>query len=279
MSKDSEYTCDREFMKLMTRCSEINLTEAALELARDAYPTLEFGPTLDWIQARADEIAGPVATARTERDALGALADCLAGRHDIRGDRESFERADGSYLNRVIETRRGIPISISALYMAVAAPAGICLQGVSAPGHFLTRYESMEGPLFVDAFAGGAVLTYDECVERLCRESDLSRELAESALDPVGPRTIILRMLNNLKVLHAKQGNWPAAWIVQHRLTSLRPTSYVERRDMGLISLKVNRPGLAVDLLEACLKACPSDETKILEQHLSEARRQLALWN
>ena len=49
MSLDSEYECDSEFLKLLTRRSDIDLTTVALELARDAYPELDFRVTFDWI--------------------------------------------------------------------------------------------------------------------------------------------------------------------------------------------------------------------------------------
>jgi regulator of sirC expression with transglutaminase-like and TPR domain len=86
-------------------------------------------------------------------------------------------------------------------------------------------------------------------------------------------------MLNNLKVLYARQSNWSAAWMVQHRLTALQPSSYCERRDLALISLHANRPGPALDLLRSCLRNCPEDEKPTLEHHLQEASSQICRWN
>jgi regulator of sirC expression with transglutaminase-like and TPR domain len=275
----SDYSCDSEFLKMVTRRTDVNLTVAALEIARDADPDLDFHQTFDWIEARGQEVSRAVAKVRNDADALRELGSCLAGKHGIFGDRDSYEHAESSYLNRVIERKRGIPISLSVLYMAVAAPAGLTLHGISSPGHFLTRYESVDGPLFLDAFAQGEILTYDECVERFSLSSQLSQDQIESALEPAAPRTIIMRMLNNLKALHAKQENWQAAWNVQHRLTALQPTSYSERRDLALISVKAHRPGFALDLLETCRRHCPDDETEILEGQIAEAKRQISRWN
>lgn len=279
MTINSDFTCDGEFMKLLTRRNDVDLTVAALELARDAYPDLDFNATFDWIEARAEEVSGPVAQARDDRLALAELGNCLAGVHGIFGDRESYDHADSSYLSRVVERRRGIPISLSVLYMAVAERVGLNLLGVSAPGHFLTRYESVEGPLFLDAFACGKVLTFEECLLQVQTTAGLTYPISESALEPVSARSIIVRMLNNLKALHTRQKKWDAAWLVQHRLTALQPTVYTERRDLALISLKSNRPGMALDLFEACLRHCPSDESEILQQHAAEARRQIVRWN
>jgi regulator of sirC expression with transglutaminase-like and TPR domain len=210
---------------------------------------------------------------------LGELAECLALHHGIIGSRESYEDADGSFLNRVIEHKTGIPISLSVLYMAVAKASGIELLGVGAPGHFLTRYETFDTPLFVDAYAGGTILTYDECVRRLETTQGVSPDEMRQAVEPVGPRLIIIRMLNNLKTLYAKQGEWKACWKVQHRLLALQPSLYGQRRDWAVISLKAGRCGPALEMLESCLKTCPAEEKEFLEQQKREAHGKLAKWN
>jgi regulator of sirC expression with transglutaminase-like and TPR domain len=279
MNYDDDFSGDSEFQKLLGRATEVDLTIAALELARDAYPHLNFGPVFRWIDERADEVQGPLALARSEEDALRELGRCIAGKHGITGRADCFDSADSSFLNRVIEQKFGIPISLSVLYMAVAGHAGYPLEGVSAPGHFLTRYDGMDGPLFVDAFAGGLVQTLPECVARMESTAGLAGEAALSALAAVGPRAIIIRMLNNLKALYARQSSWQPACTVQRRLVALQPASYGERRDLALISLKAEHAGQAIDLLEDCLKTCPADETQLLEQQLAEARKQVVRWN
>lgn len=279
MLSDQDFSGDTEFRKLLTRRTDVNLALAALELARDASPKLDFAKPLAWIEQRGRELRGPVARAESEPGVLEAIAECLSGKYGLRGDADAYQRADGSYLNRVIETGRGIPISLSVLYMAVAREAGVELHGVAAPMHFLTRYESTEGPLFCDAFSGGQVLNQDECLEWLQSLTDLEAEAILPMLEPAAPREIIVRMLNNLKALHAKQRNWPAAWRVQCRLAALQPASYEQRRDLALLAVKSNRAGQAIDLLEVCLKNCGQDERPMLQRQLLEAQRQLAQWN
>ena len=274
-----EYGCDSEFLKLMMRRTDVNLTLAALELARDAYPGLEFAPTLNWIEARAAELSAAVAAARSDTAALREISECIAERHGVFGERSCYERPDGSYLHRVVETRRGIPISLSLLYMAVAERLGVELSGVAAPLHFLTRFESSRGPLFVDAFGHGRVLKYGECLQWLHQMARLPKDRIAAALEPVGARPIVTRMLSNLKALYVQQERWLAAWHVQHRLAALHPSSYQERRDLAVISVRAHRPGPAIDLLQSCLKTCPSAEREALEHQLHEARGQVHRWN
>ncbi len=279
MLTDFDFARDAEFTKLMARRNDVELTDAALELARDAYPQLDFAVAHEWIANRADEISSRILKVPTEEASLDLLAECLAVKHGLLGSREAYFQADSSYLNRVIETGHGIPISLSILYMAVANQAGLALQGVAAPGHFMTRYEAVDGPLFIDAFAAGEVLSLDQMLLRVTLSTGFSEDRALCVLEPASPRTIIIRMLNNLKSLYFEQEKWDAAWKVQHRLAALQPSSYEERRDLGLLSVKANRPGPAVDLLETCLKSATESEAPALESHLAEARRQLSQWN
>lgn len=279
MSLPPKFACDSEFVKLMTRGPDVDLTTAALELARDACPDLDFSTVYLWIDRVSSELVRSINLAGSDLDAVILFRDCLAKVHGLDGSREIYETPDGSFLNRIIETRRGIPIGLSVLYIAVAQKVGINLQGVSAPGHFLTRHETVDGPVFIDAFSSGTILTFEEAVSRVRKMTMLGVEQVEETLEPVGPRTIILRMLNNLKALYAKTGNWQAAWVVQHRISCLCPSSYQEKRDLALISLRAKQTGQAIDLLESCLPTCPRDDRELIEKQLAAARSELVRWN
>ncbi len=279
MAFDADYHCDTEFSKLLTRRTDVDLTVAALELARDAYPDLDFSETLCWIEETGDRLCSALSKAGSDKSALEILSNCIAGQHGITGDSETYSDADNSYLHRVIQRKRGIPISLSLLYMAVAAQAGITLEGVAAPAHFLTRFEAVEGPVFLDAFCGGCVRSYEETLQRVRNATGLSSAKSESLLEPASPRAIVIRMLHNLKTIHAQAENWSAAWMVQHRLVLLLPGSYDERRDLGVVALRSDRPGQAIDLLQNCLKTCPPEETQPLTTFLEEAQRQVMRWN
>jgi regulator of sirC expression with transglutaminase-like and TPR domain len=279
MSSDFDFSRDTQFLKLLQRRTDIDLTEAALELARDAHPGLDFDTVRFWVSARADEIRPLTVRASSERESLELLSQVIADDYGIAGSAEAYRSAGGSFLNEVIEQRQGIPISLSVLYMAVADQLGIDLSGVAAPMHFLTRVESTEGPLFLDPFAGRRILDQDETVEWLCGISQLPASQVERSLQPVEPRLIIQRMLTNLKVLYAGADDWHAAWSVQNRLLALNPSEYTERRDLALVALKSSRPGIAVRLLKSLLNSCPDEDEELLRAQLEEAGRQVSQWN
>lgn len=279
MTIDFEFHNDQEFRKLLMRRSDVDLTLLALELARDGQPDLDFEHTLVWISRRAEEVRSHLARARNDRAMLRELSKCLYGTHGLHGDKEAFQRTECSYINRVIETGIGIPISLSLVYVAVAQDAGVELEGVAAPMHFLSRLETIEGPLFVDAFHQGEVLSYDECCTWLESLSGLDADQIEMSLEPAKPRDIVVRMLNNLKALQVKQERWDQVWHVQRRLSALHPGSFDQRRDLALVALKSNRPGVAIDLLEGCLKNCTALDRPTLQGHLLAAEKLLAGMN
>lgn len=279
MMIDRDFSLDVEFTKLLLRDRDIDLTLVALEIARDANPQLEFDNTLNWIAARADELGERAAGAWSDADALRGLASLLSDEHGLTGSEEAYQFPESSYLPEVIAQRRGIPISLSILYMAVARQAGIELKGVAAPQHFLTRFDGTDGTLFIDAFGGGQIMNRGECLDFLRGISGMPTAELTPCLKPASPRSIVIRMLNNLKVLHAKQDDWKSAWTVQERLVALKPTCFEERRDLAFIAMKLERTQAAIELFEDCLADCPSEQQEVLVKHLGEAKRQLARWN
>lgn len=275
-----EFPEDMEFSRLLARRTDVDITMIALEIARDAYPKLDFSHTLQWIAKRGRELIGPATRCHSERELLHEMSRCLAGTHGLHGDREAFQRPESSYLHRVIETGVGIPISLSLVYTAVAQQAGIDLVGVAAPMHFLARYDGASGVFFLDAFHHGRIMTYDRCVAWLRQLTHLPADQIEPLLEPARPRDIITRLLNNLKALHVQNGAWEAAWLVQRRLVALQPTAFDQRRDLALIALKSNRPGMAFDLIELCLKDCADEQDRtVLYQHLRAAEQLLSECN
>jgi regulator of sirC expression with transglutaminase-like and TPR domain len=278
---DSEgnFAADTEFRRLLVRDETIDLPTVALEIARDAYPDLDFQPTLAWIRERGRDLAPRMARAAGDEELLAQLGNLIGGEFGIKGSRDAYDSPDGSFPHRAIATGTGIPICLSVLYIGVARAAGVDLTGVCAPGHFLARYDTLDQPLFVDAFAGGRVLTQAEVFARLSAQTHVSKAELRPLLEPASARAIVLRILNNLKALYANRDEWAAAWPVQQRLCALSPQSFAERRDLGFIALKSGRSSEAISILETLLKTAPKDERSMIEATLRSATREMARWN
>ena len=115
--------------------------------------------------------------------------------------------------------------------------------GVNTPGHFVVSCPSSAGPLFVDPFSGGDVLDLCQC---LCaNRGSLGKQqvLCDAHFAPPAPRDIVARVLRNFKSAYAMQNCWPSArWASRSRLAVLLPQFREERRDLGLLYLRLGRP-------------------------------------
>ena len=274
-----QFERDEQFMRLVRRESDVDLVVAALEIARDEQPELDFEPTLKRLRSTVAKLTRPIAMAGAEVSELNLLVQYMAEELNLHGDQDCFDEAECSYLNRVLETGRGIPITLSLVYMAVGNELGIPLAGVSAPAHFITQLETDHGVLYVDPFRGGHIMDEKECLQWLRDLTELPVSEIRPSLRPATDRQIIVRMLHNLKSLFGSHEQWTSAWRVQSRLALLSPGSYREKRDLALITLKAGRPGEAIEQLKSCIAAGTPEERPVLQQYLKDAHRMAPRFN
>jgi regulator of sirC expression with transglutaminase-like and TPR domain len=185
--------------------------EAALELARFAHPNLDSASYLDYF----DTLAG-----RVEQPTALALRRVICISEGIGGNVDDYYDPDNSFLNRVVERRRGIPITLSVVWIEVGTRAGIEVEGIGLPGHFLVR---AAGSL-VDPFHYGEEIGEEEAVALVMGAVGPSPSLqalpsGELRLDPawltpVDGVEIIARMLRNLGGIYGARGDADAlGWV------------------------------------------------------------------
>jgi regulator of sirC expression with transglutaminase-like and TPR domain len=257
--------------------AEIDLAEGALLIADVAYPELDHWRSLRQVDAlaaavrvelgpAADELARPgrLATRALAERGLAALRTVLVEREGFHGNREDYYDAGNSYLNLVLERRTGLPITLSVLYLAVARRAGLPLEGVGLPAHFVVKWplpEEQGGDIFVDPFHGAQLLDVAGC-RRLVAQV-MGQSGAHLTFDPqwmraVGSRAILARMLQNLKMLYLQRGETALALEVVERLILLRPGNAEELRDRGLLRLAMGEPLLAAADIAAYAARTPN---------------------
>jgi len=279
MSAIHSFADDTQFLRLVSREADVDLVVAALEIARDEQPDLEFAPTLEMLRSTVASLTRSVALAGDDFNELSLLISHLTEQLNLRGDEECYHEREASYLNCVMDSGRGLPITLSVVYIAIASELGIPLEGIAAPSHFITRLNSDSGIYYVDPFRRGLVMDEVECVEWLHEITELPTADIYPTLKPVSDRNIILRMLNNLKALFGSNEQWVSAWRVQRRLALLKPGSWRERRDLAILTLRAGRPGEASRLLENCIHVCAAQERPVLQHHLKEAKKRIPLYN
>lgn len=236
--------------------AEVDLAEASLIVAGEEYPDLDPVPYL----ARLDELGSALRRdaggARAE-DAVSALSRLLFEREGFRGNTEDYYDPRNSFLNDVLDRRTGIPISLCTVYMEVARRAGLSVEGVGLPGHFVVRLASPSAPLLVDPFHGGAVITREDCQRRLDRIYSGRLRLDPTMLAPCGRKSILSRMLRNLKGIYVKAGDYIRALRIVEMLRILEPDSLDELRDRGVLYAALDCYAAAADDIEGYLARKP----------------------
>ena len=170
------------------------LAQAALELARFRFPSLDASVSLGAIEALA---------ARVEGNTHLALRRVIAISAGFGGNVDDYYNPDNSFFNRVIETRRGIPISLSILWIEVGRLAGIETVGVGLPGHFVVY----AGGQMVDPFHYGEAIGSDEAAALVAAAFGGEPRLDRSWLAPVGPVAIVDRLAGNLESIYENAGD------------------------------------------------------------------------
>lgn len=144
------------------------------------------------LDALGEELAG--AADGSPHEQVRACGAVLGGVHGFSGDSEGYDLPRNSMLDQVVRRRRGLPISLSVVYIEVGRRAGIPLAGVGLPGHFVVRHLGQASPLLLDPFKPGA---------------PIGAAMPPAMARPWSAVEIAMRMLNNLLRAHQRRGNLP----------------------------------------------------------------------
>ena len=271
-----------------------DLAAAALTIARIEYPTLDRDRYLTMLERMGAEAAVRLAPAVSGEDAIRALNHYLYEDLGFSGNSEHYDDSRNSFLNEVLDRRTGIPISLAIVYIEVARRAGLRVEGVNFPGHFLLRVPSARGPvidpeafLVVDPFHDGAILDRDDC-EQLFQQHAGEAELDDRQLEPATRPQIVARALMNLKRLYVRMRSFPQARLVSELLLAVDPSSLSELRDRGLLAYHLEDFHAALRDLESYLRlstigvgenAAPQGEDGQIAEQVQTLRRRVAALN
>ncbi len=253
------------------------MEHAAIWIARDAHPQLSPAQILAELEALAADFQSEDAHQLSPHEQATALLHHLATRHGFHGNRQNYEDADNSYLDRVLERRTGIPISLSVIYMAVARRVGIPVSPIGFPGHFLIGVGAPSSEL-VDPF-DARIIRADELTGLLARTMGAASVLKPEYLSPVGVAEVAQRMLVNLKRIHEAQRNDAQTLLVTDRLLELNVSPEL-RRDRGMLALKLGASQAASrDLAHYLLKRPNARDASEVRDALARSRKAPSLKN
>lgn len=258
--------------------SEIDLVEASILLAALDRPDGDLTPYRDHLSEMAQAVRAklPSDTAGSIEQQRQALADVLATDYGYAGDTLTYDDPQNANLLRVIDRRKGLPVSLSILYIHAARSQGWSATGINFPGHFLIRLEAADGRVILDPFNGGVERDVSDLRGLLKQMAGLDAELEPAHYEPLGNRDTLIRLLNNtkLRAQAAKDENRVAE--ILDRMLMIAPSDLVLLHEGGLCFAQIGNLRRAIESLEGFLSRNP-DPTKqrSVERLLHQIRSQL----
>ena len=236
----------------------LDLEEGAILIAAEEYPALDVGSVRDQLDSLGRAAGQRLAGSADHDQRVDALNQFLFDELGFAGAEHYYDPRN-SYLNDVLERRRGIPITLSLVYMAVGRRAGLEARGISFPGHFLVR---CPGPVdhIVDAFHG-CTLTREDCELRLRETLGTGAALDPAAhLRDASAREILVRMLSNLQRIFAEQGDFERLLSCCDRILMLTPDQPQALRERSMVYEQLGWLAPAIADLERTLEVLPDGE-------------------
>ena len=285
-----------------------DLASAALAIARIEYPSLDPKPYVQLLDRMGREAAARMEGARDT--ALRSFNEYLYDEQGFSGNRERYDDPRNSFINEVLDRRTGIPISLAVIYLEVARRAGLRVDGINFPGHFLLRAPGVIGSdtgadfVIIDPFHGGAQLSEYDCRQLLRQHVGDEAAFDTALLAPATRHEIVVRMLVNLKRLYVGMRSFPQARFISSLLLGIDPSAISELRDRGLLAYHLQDFSAALRDLEEYLRLVPrstdagdhdilaegpeedveeaergSDDTSQIWEHVKTLRRRVAGFN
>jgi regulator of sirC expression with transglutaminase-like and TPR domain len=246
----------REFVGLAER-EPVALARGALVIAKEEYPGLDVDLYLERLAELGREAARRMNAAGNTVEQVQALSRFLFEHHGFAGNQASYGDPRNSFLNEVLERKLGIPITLSVIYMEVGRRAGLKLEGVSFPGHFLVKAIDERGEVIIDPFNEGIILNLEQLRSRLNQVYGQPVELHPAMLRPASSRQILSRMLRNLKNIYVAASDFVRAIAALDRILILEPRSLEDLLERAKLYETLECFQAAMDDLQSFLSIAP----------------------
>lgn len=239
------------FASLVSEDDHFPLTEAAIAIGQHAYPDLVVQHVFDELDVLANKLKQRTTHEMAGIQKLQILKNFFYKELGFGPNRNDYYDPNNSYLHSVLETRRGIPISLALIFMELGQQIGLNIKGVSFPNHFMVRLSLPQGEVILDPLTGTS-LSKEELQQMLDPYLDAQGYRGEyqlplsAFLRSSSSREILSRFLRNLKAIYTQQERWERLLGIQQRLVILLPEALEEIRDRGiaLAQLDYIRPAI-----------------------------------
>ncbi len=203
----------------------ITLDAAALEIASLDHPDAQIDAYTDLLAAIAERLADLGGAAETAVARAKMLARVIGAEFGFSGDRETYDHPDNADMIRVIDRRRGLPVSLAILYVAAARRIGWAADALNTPGHVLVRIGHETAPVLIDPFGGGGIVGQDKLAALLAQVLGPDETLASRHLAGMTNGEVLVRLLMNQATRAEAAGDMARALVVYGRMTDIAPAT------------------------------------------------------
>ena len=254
--------------------------EVSLLLAKLEYEDLDLEAQRRLFAEMAETVKKSVPERASLKEQAENVIKVFAETLGFQGDKTNYYNIKNSFVNDVFMRRRGIPISLSMVFMGLCRAVGLRAVGIGFPGHFLVRMvpfsaarfpslvsasreqaDDWTSHWFIDCFDGGKVLTVADCEQRLKEWTRGVVTFGPEVLKVAHPREIVSRTLRNLRAIFAEKEDLARLSWVLTALIELCPDERTESlKERGVLMYRIGRIGDAVRDLGEYVRVCGSPE-------------------
>lgn len=234
------------------------LLQAACAVAMHQRPDLDPAEVDGTVQSYADTIRSRVRGSQPQA-LMAHMHEYLFEELKFTGNTTDYYNPANSYFPSVLETKLGLPITLSMVYKMVAQRLGFRAWGVGLPGHFLAGIEVGDEAMLIDPFASGRILTPDEAHRRMQEIFGPEIEWSDELLQPASNRHWLTRMLQNLLNIFGSNGQYQDVAAMLEMEILLWPEQTRLQRDLALVLARIGLSEPASAWLNRYLQSNPDD--------------------
>jgi regulator of sirC expression with transglutaminase-like and TPR domain len=197
----------RKWIAFASGKGDVDLEEGAFLYSTYGYPHLDVAQYQRILNQWTDEIARLLNSGRLIEKSFQIVLNYFFQTLGFTGNRENYHDPENSYLPAVIDSKKGLPITLSVIFLLITKRLNLPFFPVGMPGHFIVKYQGDGEMFFIDPFNGGKVLTEQDCINFLTNSGYGYRE---EYLQITGNRAILERMIRNLINVYTQNDDQPA---------------------------------------------------------------------
>lgn len=242
--------------------TQISLLKVSLLIAQLDGEEIEVDAYVDHVDRLAEDIQATLADGASDDDKLAALDDFLFKKNGFHGSRFDYYHRTNSYMNRVVDDRVGLPITMSILYIELANRLGLKVDGIGLPGHFIVKHQNKDRVRFIDVFSAAKPLSRAEIEQIVATQiSGLSpkelKEITDQYAKPSPPDAILFRLLTNLRNLAERERDDERVLRYLEAMIAIQPTNIQPRGIRAALRFRTGRVAAAIADLDWFLETKP----------------------